>query len=75
MIFVGVIFMRKKNVIKIDGKGQKKLRICMFFGFVLLLLLVVRIAFLQFIQGASLKEQAVKNQLTSKTISASRGTI
>lgn len=67
--------MRKKNVIKIDGKGQKKLRICMFFGFVLLLLLVVRIAFLQFIQGASLKEQAVKNQLTSKTISASRGTI
>ena len=67
--------MRKKSVVKIDGKSQKKLRICMFFGFILLLLLVVRIAFLQFVQGASLKEQAVKNQLTSKTISASRGTI
>ena len=67
--------MRKKNVIKIDGKGQKKLRICMFIGFIILLLLVVRIAFLQFVQGASLKEQAVKNQLTSKTITPSRGTI
>lgn len=67
--------MRKKNVIKIDGKGQKKLRICMFIGFIILLLLVVRIAFLQFVQGASLKEQAVKNQLTSKTINPSRGTI
>lgn len=67
--------MRKRNVIKIDEKGQKKLRICMFFGFILLLLLVLRIGFLQFVQGSSLKEQAVKNQLTSKTISASRGTI
>lgn len=67
--------MRKKNVIKIDGKGQKKLRICMFIGFIILLLLVVRIAFLQFVQGASLKEEAVKNQLTSKTINPSRGTI
>lgn len=67
--------MRKKNVIKIDGKNQKKLRICMFLGFVLLLLLIIRIAFLQFVQGANLKEQAIKNQLTSKTISASRGTI
>lgn len=67
--------MRKKNVVKIDGKGQRKLRICMFIGFIILLILVVRIGFLQFVQGASLREQAVKNQLTSKTITSSRGTI
>lgn len=67
--------MRKNIVIKIDGKIQRKLRICMSVGFIILLLLAVRIGFLQFVQGASLKEQAVKNQLTSKTITPSRGTI
>lgn len=67
--------MRKKSVIKIDRKGQKKLRVCMFIGFVILLLLVLRIGYLQFIQGSKLKEEAIKNQLASKTISPNRGTI
>lgn len=66
---------RKRKIIKIDGLGQKKLRICMSVGFVLLILLIIRIAFLQFVQGASLKEEAVKKQLASKTITPSRGTI
>lgn len=66
---------RKKNIIKLDNSGFKKLRFCMFFCFFILILLIIRIAFLQFVEGASLKEQAVKNQLTSKTIQANRGTI
>ena len=66
---------KKKNIIKLDNLGFKKLRLCMGTGFVLLVLLVIRIGFLQFVQGASLKERAVKNQLTSRTISANRGTI
>lgn len=67
--------MKKKMVVKIDGKGQKKLRICMAIGFVLLLLLIGRIAFLQFVQGSELKEEATKHQLSSKTLTPSRGTI
>ncbi|MBQ2916940.1 MAG: hypothetical protein IJE59_02015 [Clostridia bacterium] len=66
---------RKRKTIKIDILGQKKLSICMFVGFIILLLLVIRIAFLQFVQGAELKEMATKNQLANKTIVPSRGTI
>ena len=66
---------KKKKLIKIDNLGQKKLRVCMVLGFIVLILLVIRIGFLQFVQGAYLKEQAVKNQLTSRTIEANRGTI
>lgn len=71
-----VQFMAKKSrLIKIDKLGQKKLRLCMGFGFIILILLVIRIGFLQFVQGSYLKEQAIKYQLTSRTIEASRGTI
>ena len=44
-------------------------------GFILLAILVIRIMFLQFVQGASLKEQATKNQLSSKVLSPNRGII
>lgn len=66
---------RKKVVAKLDNIGKKKLFICLAVGFLLLALLIVRIAFLQFVQGADLKEQATKNQLATKTIAANRGTI
>lgn len=66
---------RKRKIIKIDILGQKKLRMCMFIGFIILLLLIVRIVFLQFVQGSKLKEMATKNQLANKTITPNRGTI
>lgn len=66
---------RKKKDVKIDNLGLKKLRICMSVGFVILILLVFRIGYLQFVQGAELKEEAVKNQLSSKIITPNRGTI
>ena len=66
---------RKKKNIKIDNLGLKKLRTCMATSFILLMLLVIRIGYLQFVQGAKLKEEATRKQLDSKTIAANRGTI
>lgn len=66
---------RKKRKIKIDIAGQKRLVVFLSVSFILLLLLVLRIMFLQFVQGASLKEIATKNQLSSKTINPNRGTL
>ncbi len=66
---------RKKKNVKIDNSGLKKLRACMATSFILLMLLVIRIGYLQFVQGAKLKEEATRKQLASKTIAANRGTI
>lgn len=66
---------RKRIINKLDNIGKKKLTICLISAFILLILLIIRIAFLQFVQGADLKEQATKNQLATKTIPANRGTI
>lgn len=43
--------------------------------FVILILLLVRLAFLQFVQGADLKEKAFKQQTVSKLINPKRGNI
>ncbi len=53
----------------------KKLRISMLIIFILFLLLITRIAFLQFVQGADLKEQMYNQLIKSSTISPKRGTI
>lgn len=66
---------RKKTLIKIDNSSKKKLVVSLVISFILLSLLIVRIGFIQFVQGASLKEDATKNQLASKTITPNRGTI
>lgn len=66
---------RKKKIIKLDNRAQKKLFAFLVIGFIILILLIIRIGFLQFVQGSSLKETAVKNQLSSKTITPNRGTI
>ncbi len=66
---------RKRKNIKIDLYGKKKLILCLSVSFFLLFLLIIRIGFLQFVQGAGLKENAVKRQLSTKTIVPTRGTI
>ena len=66
---------RKRKIVKIDNIGLKRLRISMGVGFSILILLILRIGFLQFVQGAELKEEAVRRQLSSITITPSRGTI
>lgn len=65
----------KKKIIKIDNKGRKRLQGVLIAILFIFLALIIRICYLQFIKGNSLKEMAVKNQLSSKTIEANRGTI
>ncbi len=66
---------RNRKIMKIDSLGKKRLFIYLFSAIILLFLLIVRLLFLQFVQGAELKEEAVRNQLSSKTIIPNRGTI
>lgn len=53
----------------------KKYKGFLIFFFIILLALGIRIAWLQFVQGASLKESAYKQQTTNRIISPKRGTI
>ena len=53
----------------------KKILIAMFVMFIFMGLLLLRLAYLQFIKGSSLKEQMYNQLITSRTISPSRGTI
>lgn len=74
---------KNKNKIRKNKKEKKdintvttvKIRVYMFCMFVVLFLLVFRIGFLQFVQGADLKEKAYKQQTVNKLISAKRGNI
>lgn len=54
---------------------SKRIRICMMCLLVVLVGLIFRIGFLQFVQGSSLKEQAYKQQTVNKLVSAKRGNI
>lgn len=53
----------------------KKFRIVLASLLIIFLLLIIRLIWLQFVQGSDLKEQAYNQQTTDKIISTSRGTI
>ena len=61
---------KKTKIVK-----SKSLFITLIICFVILILLLFRIAFLQFIQGSELKEAANRQQTTNRIISAKRGNI
>lgn len=65
---------RKKNI-KADIISKKRLRFFMACGFIALFMLILRIAYIQFVDGTKLKEEALNNQLTNRTLTPSRGTI
>ena len=54
---------------------SKKLGICLIVFFSILILLILRIAYLQFIKGPELKESAHRQQIANRVISAKRGNI
>ena len=54
---------------------SKKLKIIKYFFFALLVLLVLRIAFWQFVKGSELKEEMYSQLITSRVVSPNRGTI
>lgn len=62
----------RKNVKSVKSKN---LLICMLIIFAILLLLILRLAYLQFIKGPDLKEAANRQQSTNRVISAKRGNI
>ena len=68
----GIKNQSNKNIKQISSK---KLFGCMFIAFLLLLAILLRLAYLQFIQGSELKEAANRQQTTNRIISAKRGTI
>ena len=67
--------MKQKNkVIKIENKSKRLKFFAIAFVF-LIILLIIRIFWLQFVQGSSLKEMAYKQITSSTIISPKRGTI
>ena len=68
--------MKKSNKIqKINFSNKKTLTVFFICIITVFLLLVTRIAFLQFIQGNELKSMASIQQTTTRTIAANRGSI
>ena len=73
----------KKIVSKINKKkkyenkpvSSKRLAIASIFIILFLVLLIFRLAYIQFIQGGDLKEKASRQQTTNRLLSANRGTI
>jgi len=67
-----------KKIPKLDAKIMKRLTICLILAFILLFMVIFRVGWIQFIpvvDGHNLKEDAYKQQVTSKTIPAKRGII
>ena len=65
----------KKNTISDKAIPIKKLKTVMISGCIILFLLVIRLFWIQFIDGAWLKERAFRQQTASKIISPDRGSI
>lgn len=60
---------------KIQKFNKNRLIFFLILTFILLILLIFRIGFLQFVEGASLKQMASEQQTTTKTLYSERGTI
>ena len=68
--------MKKSNKIqKINFTNKKALTILFICIILIFILLIVRIGFLQFVQGSDLKTKASAQQTTTRTITANRGAI
>jgi len=64
-----------KNIPQTDSGIKRRLIACLVCGFILFFLLIVRMGWLQFVQGSMLKERAYKQQIAIKTITPHRGKI
>lgn len=64
-----------KSKVKKVATMSKRLRIAMLVIFGLFFLLLIRLFWLQFVQGAELKEAMYDQLITSRLISPKRGTI
>lgn len=67
---------KKKKAVIIDKPlSYKKLRLVLYFSAIIFILLIIRIFWIQFIDGSWLKEKAYRQQTSSTIISPERGDI
>ena len=66
---------KKLNNASVNTVTPNKIKFLMIFMFVIISALAVRLIFIQFVQGADLKEKAYKQQIVNKLISPKRGNI
>lgn len=66
---------KSKKIQKINFTNQKALTIFFICMIMILLALMIRVGFLQFVQGNELKSKASAQQTTARTIAANRGSI
>lgn len=66
---------QSKKIVKINNTNIKRVKTIGLTLFILMLLLILRIAFLQFVEGNSLSRQASSRQTSTITITPSRGVI
>ena len=66
---------KSRKIIKINNFNIKKLKILEVFLFITLILLIFKLAYIQFIDGPSLSKEASSRQTSTKTINPNRGTI
>lgn len=64
-----------KRILKTTINNKKPLKITMIFLLFCLFLLVIRLSFLQFIEGDKLSRMASSQQTSTRTIQPNRGTI
>lgn len=64
-----------KEEVKYSTMKTKRLRGIMVFIYIVLIFIIIRIGYLQFVDGSKLKEMAYKQQTTNQIISPKRGTI
>lgn len=69
------LYKSANNEFSINLLAVKKFRIVLASLLIIFLLLIIRLIWLQFVQGSDLKEQAYNQQTTDQIISTSRGTI
>lgn len=66
---------KKKERNTFNTVTSKRIRTCMGFLLFIMAALIIRIGFLQFVQGADLKEKAYKQQTVNKLVNPKRGNI
>ena len=62
-------------MVSIKLSGRKKMRNCLFIAFIIFILLIVRVGFIQLVQGKELYELAYQQQTLDRNINPKRGTI
>ena len=62
-------------MISIKLTSKRKMKNCLFIAFIVVILLIIRVGYIQFFDGNRLKRLAYEQQTLDRTINPKRGTI